>query len=833
MVFCSAKNSSAQILAHSSLPRIVTTDGHLIFMTGANHNITFKSSAGGSVNIDDHDISQMMVSQQKSSQELKTDVDRMKRDQQTFKAKVYNNITQKLNGMIENYGRLKRSLETLNQTLSGSGNNLVTRIVSLERKAKFDPQVLQATVDRLSSQVSSLLSPSTESPRARRELRRLGQRVTQLEVSLREVKTNLEKENCESSPCLHGGTCYNRYNGYYCSCTPGWMGLRCSEDVNECSEFVGTTFGCQNGGTCLNTYGSYRCQCTANWHGVHCNSRHDDCSGSSTAELCGHGTCINVVRQQPNQPNYKCICDPGWTTSSNGPSCTEDIDECSSRGSPCFKHSQVTCYNTPGSFHCSACPAGFTGNGFSCMDINECEVNNGGCSRVPLVDCINTYGSRTCGPCPGDYSGDGTVCRYVGLCHRNNGGCHPLATCTENTNVPDQRVCVCTAGYSGSGIGPNGCTRHDPCENNECAQGSTCSVTSPTSYTCVCQPGHYGEHCYQIEDGCSPNPCMNGGTCILEGNLRYNCVCNSSFTGEQCQTAVSDCGGTLTGTHGSIIYPSVAGTHYPNDINCEWLIDVAFGKVVNINFTSIDMECGFDYVDVHDGIDRFANSLGRFCNLASLPEDPLTSSTNKIFLKFRSDSAVTNTGFRLNWTAQQPECGKVISGKTHGTIKSPGYPGNYAHRLDCVWTISAQPDQDITVQFADFSLEHSSTCRYDYLQFRNGITSDAPSLGKFCGRRLPQHVRSTEPYMYIKFVTDFSGTDKGFLLTFATTRDRHGCGGRRPEREGVIASANFPNSYGSNGDCVWIIQPQHTVIFTFDSMDLPGERPCLTDYVEV
>ena len=33
-------------------PKIVSQDGHLIFMTGTNHNITFRPSAGGAINLD-------------------------------------------------------------------------------------------------------------------------------------------------------------------------------------------------------------------------------------------------------------------------------------------------------------------------------------------------------------------------------------------------------------------------------------------------------------------------------------------------------------------------------------------------------------------------------------------------------------------------------------------------------------------------------------------------------------------------------------------------------------------------------------------------------------
>ena len=40
-------------------PRIVTQDGNLVFQTGANHNITFRSSNGGRVNIDGMDVKNM------------------------------------------------------------------------------------------------------------------------------------------------------------------------------------------------------------------------------------------------------------------------------------------------------------------------------------------------------------------------------------------------------------------------------------------------------------------------------------------------------------------------------------------------------------------------------------------------------------------------------------------------------------------------------------------------------------------------------------------------------------------------------------------------------
>ena len=104
-----------------------------------------------------------------------------------------------------------------------------------------------------------------------------------------------------------------------------------------------------------------RCTCANDWHGVLCDDQHDDCSGAASEALCGpHGTCINIERSSPGQPRYRCICEAGWTKQDNGPACTKDVNECDdpSHPYPCSSNPRVECVNTPGGFHCQACPAG-------------------------------------------------------------------------------------------------------------------------------------------------------------------------------------------------------------------------------------------------------------------------------------------------------------------------------------------------------------------------------------------------------------------------------------------------------------------------------------------
>ncbi|RUS68585.1 hypothetical protein EGW08_023653 [Elysia chlorotica] len=190
-----------------------------------------------------------------------------------------------------------------------------------------------------------------------RSFRRLRNRVRTLERTMQSIQTLLTTDECDSNPCLNGGTCIDMYNGYICRCPSNFQGPQCTQDVNECVIYAGTDLGCQNGATCFNTHGGYTCHCTSNYHGIHCRETHDDCTGASPMELCGHGVCVNVARPVAGHARYRCICDEGWTTSGSDPACTQDVNECNGH-THCSMDPPVMCVNIPGSYTCGSCPAG-------------------------------------------------------------------------------------------------------------------------------------------------------------------------------------------------------------------------------------------------------------------------------------------------------------------------------------------------------------------------------------------------------------------------------------------------------------------------------------------
>ncbi|XP_073237862.1 ZP domain-containing protein-like [Porites lutea] len=64
---------------------------------------------------------------------------------------------------------------------------------------------------------------------------------------------------CDPNPCMNGATCRpapQSLVGYKCTCSPGYEGVNCDDDVDECAEDNG---GCSH--KCKNTKGSFVCSC--------------------------------------------------------------------------------------------------------------------------------------------------------------------------------------------------------------------------------------------------------------------------------------------------------------------------------------------------------------------------------------------------------------------------------------------------------------------------------------------------------------------------------------------------------------------------------------------
>ena len=112
-----------------------------------------------------------------------------------------------------------------------------------------------------------------------------------------------------------------------------------------------------------------------------------------------------------------------------------------------------------------------------------------------------------------------------------------------------------------------------------------------------------------------------------------------------------------TGVITSPRYPQ----NYPNNTDCLWRIRVRKEKIILISITSLDIEEGYDFLEVKHGryftISPFA---GRYTGKPKLPIQ-LTIPSHSAWVRFSSDELVNAPGFCLTYRAQRKQSKKTIS----------------------------------------------------------------------------------------------------------------------------------------------------------------------------
>ncbi|XP_013385673.1 bone morphogenetic protein 1 [Lingula anatina] len=336
------------------------------------------------------------------------------------------------------------------------------------------------------------------------------------------------------------------------------------------------------------------------------------------------------------------------------------------------------------------------------------------------------------------------------------------------------------------------------------------------------------------------------------------------------------CGRTLQESSGKFDSPQ----HVPNEQQiCEWRISATHGEKIVLNITAMDIPFSAncqegDYVDRTDHVEirdgHYAESplIGRYCG-NNLPAT-IVSSDSRMWIRYR---ALPGTSNHQGFTAQyEAVCGGEIF-KEQGHLSSSNYPDDYKPNKKCVWKITVPEPYSVAVKFQSFEIENHDNCQYDYLEIRDGHEDTSKLIGKFCGYKIPDSIKSTSNKIYIKFVSDGSVQKPGFSAQFVKEYDEcatedHGCahecentlgsfkcqchigyelhsdgkqcedacGGYIEELNGTIQSPSFPDLYPINKNCVWqIVAPaQYRISLNFTHFDLEGNnQDCEYDSVEV
>ncbi|XP_076821753.1 CUB and sushi domain-containing protein 1-like isoform X4 [Clavelina lepadiformis] len=352
------------------------------------------------------------------------------------------------------------------------------------------------------------------------------------------------------------------------------------------------------------------------------------------------------------------------------------------------------------------------------------------------------------------------------------------------------------------------------------------------------------------------------------------------------------CGNNITITPGqaaNISTPNYPG-HYYNNAYCEWTLHAPQDKLIRLQIIDFNLESCCDQVALMDPsteevlLETGGNDV--------LPGAVWFSASNKLLIRFKSDSSVTDTGFLLAYSAVDPsEQIETITATVSTTTSisntepalscgffanvtdvpqyftSPYYPNNYPNNIRCEWAFYAPVGYRIRVHFMDIQTE--SCCDNIEVSEEESaiIIIDPSSLSD-------NTFISKSDILFVWFDTNGDTNFRGFNASFSieettqlptttttatlttqnTTTDPSEIPASTPttatERTTISArlgecgfnanatstsqdlySPGFPEQYRSNLDCVWVLtsRPGYYVNFTISSFET--ESCC--DYLNI
>lgn len=96
-------------------------------------------------------------------------------------------------------------------------------------------------------------------------------------------------------------------------------------------------------------------------------------------------------------------------------------------------------------------------------------------------------------------------------------------------------------------------------------------------------------------------------------------------------------------------YNSNSDYYYDNDMDCQW--NLVSTTKLELTFLTFSTQLDADYLYVYDGGSPSSPLIGTFSG-TTLPT-PITSSSNKLHIRFTSDNSSTSRGFRASYRGKR------------------------------------------------------------------------------------------------------------------------------------------------------------------------------------
>ncbi|XP_037243046.1 cubilin isoform X5 [Falco rusticolus] len=584
-------------------------------------------------------------------------------------------------------------------------------------------------------------------------------------------------------------------SGYFCLCNVGWTGPNCTENIDEC-----ISNPCQNGGSCTDGVNGYSCECTSAWTGPQCQTAQQACGGY----LSGSKGTFSYPNN-PNSQQYNSGVSCAWVIQANPSKILHIIfpffqleasNECNSNFLQIHDGPSASMHML--GKYCGSSPPAELFSSHSSLYFwfySNHTVTAGGFtvqweSQDPECggELTGTYGSISSPGYPGNYPVNRdcfwTISTSPGLLITFAFGTLSLEH-HENCSYDHLEI-------------RDGLLPQDP------VLGRYCSTRSPPPLQTT---GPYAWIHFHSDD--------------LVTDKGFHIVYTTS-------PADLSCGGNYMDSEGVITSPFWPNPYISNR-QCIYIIRQPEDERIYLNFTHMELEshtgCSSNYIEVRDGDSEMSSLIRKFCHSTLVP--PITSTSNSLWIKFKSDASVQRASFRAIY---QVACGGFLSGT--GTIRSPYYPRTSPHPKTCEWIISQPASKVVILNFTEFGIRNATTCDSDYIEVRDGNNTDSPLLEKYCGTAVPSTVQSTWNNLYIKFRAS-SLTNLGFRAEYRPSDTV--CGKTLTGLEGNITSPGRLHVYPHGINCTWIIniQPGYLIRLMFTSFNLAFDYNCRRDYLEI
>ena len=293
------------------------------------------------------------------------------------------------------------------------------------------------------------------------------------------------------------------------------------------------------------------------------------------------------------------------------------------------------------------------------------------------------------------------------------------------------------------------------------------------------------------------------------GTIFVTFVTNGSVTDQgfdafyTSSTSSAGCSGstTLTATSGSFSDGSLTN-NYNNNQFCSWLIQPPSGTIT-LSFSAFATESTFDRVLVFDGIDNTAPQIGNFSG-TSIPAN-LTSTTNSLYIEFRTNGTVTDAGWDASYTTSGACSGTTNLTAASGSIDDGSGSANYQNNANCSWLIQP-PGSPASITFNMNSIDLGDI--QDRVRVYDGTSNAGTLLANYFLSSTGAPAIAYSGSMFVEFTSNGSNTGTGWDASYSISNTF--CS---PNTVFTAASGTFTDgsrlasNYLDNTDCSWLIQP--------------------------